>query len=186
MVKVLCVIDVQKDFIDGSLGTKEAQAALPNIVEKIKNWKWFTITTMDTHHHDYLSTHEGKELPVVHCEYNTEGWNMPKSVQDALEDSAYLGRCCKNTFGSLNKHNAPAFYADDLVGKIEAVAGGKDLEIILVGFCTDICVVSNALILRAYFPNATIKVDSTCCAGTTPQMHIKALDVMKSCQIEII
>lgn len=185
MVKVLCVIDVQNDFIDGSLGTREAQATLPNIAEKIKNWKGFTIATMDTHRGDYLSTHEGKKLPVVHCEYNTKGWEMPTSVEEALEESAYLGRCCKNTFGSLNKHNSPAFYAQDLVSKIEAIAGRKDLEIMLIGYCTDICVISNALIFRAYFPEATIKVDSTCCAGTTPQMHAKALDVMNSCQIEI-
>lgn len=186
MVKVLCVIDVQNDFIDGSLGTKEAQAVLPNIVKKINYWKGFTVATMDTHHQDYLSTHEGKKLPVVHCEYNTDGWNMPKSVNDALEDTAYLGCCCKNTFGSLNKHNTPSFYAKDLVSKIDAVAGKNDLEITLIGFCTDICVVSNALILRAYFPDATIKVDSTCCAGTTPQRHDKALTVMKSCQIDIL
>lgn len=186
MVKILCVIDVQNDFIDGTLGTKEAQIVLPNIVEKIKNWKGFTIATMDTHHSDYPSTHEGKKLPIIHCEYNTEGWMMPKSVNDALEDTAYLGRCCKNTFGSLNRHNSPVFFAEDLVSRIEAIAGKKDLEITLIGFCTDICVVSNALILRAYFPEATIKVDSTCCAGTTSQMHKEALNVMNSCQIEIL
>lgn len=186
MIKVLCVIDVQNDFIDGSLGTKEAQAVLPSIVDKIENWKGFTIATMDTHRQDYLSTREGKKLPVPHCEYNEKGWAMPDSVKKALDDSAYLGRCCKSTFGSLNKHDSPPFYAKDLVGKIESVAGNDDLDITLIGFCTDICIVSNALILRTYFPDASIKVDSLCCAGTSSQMHAKALDVMNSCQIEII
>ena len=186
LVKVLCVIDVQNDFIDGSLGTNEAQAVLPNIVEKIKSWKGFTIATMDTHNLDYLSSHEGKKLPVVHCLFNEKGWRMPKSVESALEDGAYLGRCCKSTFGSLNHHSTPSGFAKDLVDKINDTANGFNLEITLMGFCTDICVVSNALILRAYFPEATIKVDSSCCAGTTPEMHQKALDVMKSCQIEII
>lgn len=184
--KVLCVIDVQNDFIDGSLGTKEAQAVLPNIIKKIKNWNGFTIATMDTHGEDYLSTREGRKLPVIHCVHREKGWEMPDSVKAALEDGAYLGSYCKDTFASLRQHDEPSYFTQDVPQRIKEIAGSRDLEITLIGFCTDICIVSNALILRSYFPDATITVDSTCCAGTSPQSHQEALDVMKSCQIEII
>ena len=185
LVKVLCVIDVQNDFIDGSLGTNEAQAVLPNIVEKIKSWKGFTIATMDTHNLDYLSSHEGKKLPVVHCLFNEKGWRMPKSVESALEDGAYLGRCCKSTFGSLNHHSTPSGFAKDLVDKINDTANGFSLEITLIGFCTDICVVSNAIMAKAFLPEVRIIVDSRACAGVTKDLHEAALLVMKSCQIEV-
>jgi len=181
MEKILVLIDVQNDFITGSLANKEAQKALPNIVEKVKNWNESIYATLDTHYKDYLNTLEGQRLPVKHCIEDTEGRLFPKELEDILfsKDCTIIS---KTTFGSISSVNNPY---NDLPNTIEDNLT-DDFEITLFGFCTDICVISNALILRAYFPNTIIKVDSSCCAGTTPENHKAALKVMKSCQIDII
>ncbi|MFR6291023.1 MAG: cysteine hydrolase family protein [Peptococcaceae bacterium] len=168
--KVLVVIDMQNDFISGSLGTSEAQAIVKKVKTKInqavKN-KDAVLFTRDTHGADYLDTQEGKKLPVPHCIRYTSGWQIEKSLQ--IPDARIFD---KNTFGSL-----------DLVHHL-LCANCTEVEI--VGVCTDICVVSNALLMKAYLPELTIRVDSSCCAGTTPENHQKALDVMAQCQIEVL
>ena len=166
MKKTLIVIDMQNDFIDGALGTKEAQAIVPNVKKKIEEYKARgdeIIFTRDTHFEKYLETNEGKHLPVEHCIRNTHGWH----IADGL---ATDGCDCvdKITFGWTK------WYGYDFE------------EIELVGLCTDICVVSNALILKATFPEINITVDASCCAGVTPESHQAALTTMKMCQINVI
>ena len=172
MRKVLVVVDMQNDFISMALGTKEAISILPRVREKIAHFDGEVIFTRDTHSEDYLTTREGKLLPVPHCIKGTRGWE----IEDSLK--AYCGEVIfdKPTFGStllsayLVKENAKT--------PIDSVT--------LVGLCTDICVVSNALIIKATFPDADVKVDSRCCAGVTPESHEAALRTMQMCQIEII
>ncbi|MBR1592710.1 MAG: cysteine hydrolase [Ruminococcus sp.] len=170
-MKILAVIDMQNDFIDGSLGTKEAENIVPLVAEKIKSFKnsgYEVVFTRDTHNEDYLSTMEGKKLPVVHCIKNTRGWE----ISDKLDTSG----CTiidKPTFGSY-----------DLA---EFIAGNPRInEIVIVGLCTDICVISNALLIKARLPEIKITVDSSCCAGVTPQSHENALSAMKMCHIDIM
>lgn len=172
-MKLLIVVDMQNDFIDGSLGTPEAVAIIPNVIEKINNWDGDIIATLDTHSDDYLDTNEGKSLPVEHCIENTYGHKINTRVQKALfeskDNTSYIQ---KRTFGSTA---LPEFIR------------GKDIEYIeLVGLCTDICVVSNALLLKANYPEVNIAVDASCCAGVTPESHKAALLTMKMCQIDII
>jgi nicotinamidase-related amidase len=168
MKKTLIVIDMQKDFIDGSLGTKEAQTIVPNVKKKIEEHKARgdeIIFTRDTHDEDYLNTNEGKHLPVEHCIEGTEGWKIHPDLD--IKDCEHID---KPNFGW-------PFWAFD----------SRDLEDIeIVGLCTDICVVSNALILKANYPWANITVDASCCAGVTPESHKAALTTMKMCQINVI
>lgn len=173
MEKVLVVIDMQNDFVDGTLGTKEAVAIVPNVVKKIKEWDGPIIATRDTHGNDYLNTSEGKKLPVSHCIKDTEGWMINKEVENALaiKNTIYIN---KPTFGSTN-----------LPGIIKLITK-KNMSIEIIGLCTDICVVSNALFLKTHFPETQIAVDASCCAGVTPETHKAALTTMKMCQIEII
>lgn len=162
-MKTLIVVDMQNDFIDGSLGTKEAQAIVPNVKKKIQEYKNRgdeIIFTRDTHQSDYLDTPEGKKLPVVHCIEGTKGWQIADGLE--VEGCTYID---KPTFGWTH-WNERTFQ-----------------EIEMVGLCTDICVVSNALILKATFPSVEITVDAGCCAGVTPQTHLAALETMKMCQI---
>ena len=169
MKNILIVVDMQNDFIDGSLGTKEAVAIIPYVINKISEYRQRgdeVIFTADTHFENYLSTNEGKHLPVKHCIKGTGGWKISQKLD--VGESKIIE---KPTFGYLKWKN-----------EIENV---DDLTIELVGLCTDICVVSNALILKATFPSATIKVDSSCCAGVTPSSHFSALETMKMCQIEV-
>lgn len=181
MKKILIVIDMQNDFITGSLGTPEAQAIVPNVVSVIKNFaKGDIYYTQDTHSRDdYSETLEGQKLPIQHCISGTAGWEIEESVGDELNakfgEKSIHGPYCveKITFGS-----------NDLVDNIEFDSDILE-SITLVGLCTDICVVSNALLLRAAFPNTKIVVYEDCCAGTTPENHQAALTVMKSCQIDI-
>lgn len=165
MKKTLIVVDMQNDFIDGSLGTKEAQAIVENVKKKIAEYQERgdeVIFTRDTHEEDYLETPEGKKLPVKHCIYGTKGWE----IAEGLETS---GCVCidKPTFGWMR-------WSERSFEEIE-----------LVGLCTDICVVSNALILKAAFPDVEITVDASCCAGVTPNTHKAALETMKMCQIQV-
>ncbi len=174
MKRFLIVVDIQKDFVDGSLGTSEAVGIIENVCRKIETFDGEIIATLDTHNKDYLNTYEGKKLPVVHCVKGTDGWLLNEKVKAALDQKGFTA-VEKNSFGSV-----------DLPGIIRKKAGeGKDISIELIGLCTDICVVSNALILKANFPESQISVDSSCCAGVTPQLHNAALMTMKSCQIDV-
>lgn len=173
-MKFLIVIDMQNDFIDGALGTKEAQAIVPLACEKIRNFEGKIIATMDTHNENYLNTQEGKTLPVLHCIENTTGWDINDDIDEAIYGKPHL-KIYKHTFGTF-----------DLPKWIKETAHtfGEEIEAIeLIGVCTDICVINNALILKAAFPEVPIIVDATCCAGVTPELHEAALKVMKSCQI---
>ncbi len=173
MKNFLIVVDMQNDFIDGSLGTAEADAIVNNVVRKIESFNGDIIATFDTHYENYLETSEGKNLPVSHCIKGTDGWNLNNKVLNALESKGYT-QVEKLTFGSI-----------DLPKLIEEKADGDDFTIELIGLCTDICVVSNALILKANFPEKYICVDSSCCAGVTPESHNSALTTMKMCQVDI-
>lgn len=174
-MKTLIVIDMQKDFIDGSLGTKEAVEIVPRVKQKIAEYVSRgdeIIFTRDTHSEGYLNTHEGKNLPVPHCIKWTEGWKIPNGI-DIPE--------CEH----IDKHSFGWNMWDMIYNSEGTLVDRKFDEIEIIGLCTDICVISNALILRALYPEIEITVDASCCAGTTPEMHEKALNVMRSCQIKI-
>ena len=174
MKRFLVVVDMQKDFGDGALGTAEAVAIVPAVAEKIKNFDGEIFVTFDTHYENYPETAEGKKLPVPHCIKGTDGWQLDKTVAAALEGRKYTA-VEKPTFGSV-----------ELPRLIEKAAGGVDFAVELIGLCTDICVVSNTLLLKANFPEAPIAVDAACCAGVTVQAHEAALATMRSCQIDAI
>lgn len=176
MKKILVIVDMQKDFINGSLGTKEAQEILPKIVEYINGLPDDTlfIFTKDTHQEDYLNTPEGKKLPIKHCIEKTEGWEIPNSLTAPFCYSPFVIN--KPTFGSVELMD----YLSDMIDCEE------DTEIEFCGLCTDICVVSNVLMAKAFFPNAKIVVNSNLCAGVTPETHEAALTTMRSCQIDVI
>ena len=174
MKRVLVVVDMQNDFIDGALGTQEAQAIVGNVVKKIEEYQGEKVfATRDTHGDDYMNTSEGKHLPVPHCMKGTEGWEIRQEVSEALQ---------KVNAEIVDK---PFFGSMVLVDKMAEQGFQKELEIELVGLCTDICVVSNALLLKARLPEAIIRVDKSCCAGVTPQSHEAALLTMKMCHIDI-
>ncbi len=175
MEKVLIVVDMQNDFVDGALGTKEAEAVVARVVQKIMQSEGRILATMDTHEHDYLETAEGKKLPVPHCIRQTDGWQLNAKVRQALEEKDYE-LIEKETFGCVG-----------LVEKIgRMLQENNGLEAELIGLCTDICVVSNALLLKAHFPQMRIQVDADCCAGVTPKTHQAALETMKMCQIDVV
>ena len=180
--KILIVIDVQNDFITGALRNEEAIKALPNIVKLLKTEKYDEIhATMDTHDKDYLKTLEGQKLPVEHCIYCTHGWKMPEEVETLLRN-ANAEIYEKPTFGStwlINHLKANCQW--DGITTFET-----DYEFTIIGFCTDICVVSNALMLRAHFPNSKITIRKDCVAGVTPESNEAALLTMKMCQIDVI
>lgn len=173
MKHFLIVVDMQKDFVDGALGTPEAVAIVPNVMDKILNFDGQIFATLDTHTADYMNTAEGKKLPVPHCIKGTPGWMLNDEVAAALEQKGYTP-VEKVTFGSVM-----------LPRMIYQAAGGDTFTLELVGLCTDICVVSNALMLKANFPEMEISVDSTCCAGVSPATHQAALETMRCCQITV-
>lgn len=173
MKKFLVVVDMQKDFVDGALGSPEAVNIVPAVVSKIRDFDGGIFVTYDTHENNYPDTLEGKNLPVPHCIRGTEGWQLDKSVAAALEGKSFTA-VEKPTFGSVS-----------LPGLIAEAAGDEDFTIELIGLCTDICVVSNALLLKAFFPEHEISVDPVCCAGVTSAAHEAALQTMKSCQVKI-
>jgi len=182
-MNILIVVDMQKDFIDGTLGTPEAVAIVENVVQRIENSKdELILFTKDTHQHDYLSTAEGKKLPVVHCVENTEGWQINQTILNAWrnnKNTIILPELTDNTFTKL------VFASVDLVEFLKSqVADIEKIEIL--GLCTDICVVSNALMIKNTIPDISISVNPACCAGVTPQSHTEALNVMKMCHIDII
>ena len=172
MNNILIVVDMQNDFVDGALGTPEALAIVPHVCAKIRAFQGNIFVTMDTHDAGYLQTREGRFLPVAHCIKGTPGWALNTDVAHALEDK------------SAAIVEKPTFGAVDLPQRIAAIGTPDSIE--LIGLCTDICVVSNALLLKAHFPQTDILVDAACCAGVTPQAHKSALDTMQSCQIEVL
>lgn len=189
MSKVLVVVDMQNDFVTGSLGTKEAQAIVPNVINKVKEYvkrNLFIYTTQDTHESNYLETLEGLCLPVEHCIVNTDGWELIPELKSVFNLELNPDFVMKYTkLFSLEKET---FGSNDLVNMLKRhhLEVNEITEIEVIGVCTDICVVSNVMLIRAMFPNIPITVDASCCAGVTPQSHLKALDVMKMCQINVI
>ena len=173
MKKILIVVDMQNDFIDGALGTVEAQNIIPSVAKEISDFDGDIYATLDTHSENYLETSEGKSLPVMHCIKGTLGWEINKDVLEPLEKKGYTS-VIKPSFGSLT-----------LPQLIKERYDVNNIEIELIGVCTDICVVSNALILKANFPETKISVNASCCAGVTPDAHEAALDTMRSCQINV-
>lgn len=171
---ILIVVDMQKDFVTGALGSVQAQSILPKVAEKVKSFEGRLIFTMDTHGEDYFETQEGRRLPVKHCVKGTDGWNTEGILAEyAKAKNAAVYE--KLTFGSIA-----------LAQDLRRLNEQKAIDAIeLVGVCTDICVISNALLLKAYLPEVTIRVDASCCAGVTVQKHEAALETMRSCQIEV-
>lgn len=174
MKKLLIVVDMQKDFVDGALGTSEAVAIVDNVVKKIENFDGDIIATYDTHPENYMDTQEGKNLPVPHCIKGTDGWALNAKVQAALN---------KKGFTAIEK---PTFGSVDLPEYIKANYNPDEIEIELIGLCTDICVVSNALLMKANFLETKVSVDASCCAGVTVESHNAALLTMKMCQVNVI
>ena len=172
-MNILVVIDMQNDFIDGALGTPEAVAIVPKVMVKMMNFDGLVLATRDTHGEDYLERQEGKKLPVVHCIKGTHGWEIKDEIQQLLISQPID----KPTFGS----EALGKVLKDLNNDVEPID-----SITLVGLCTDICVISNAMLLKAFLPEVPLMVDASCCAGVTPESHERALEAMKACQIEII
>ena len=172
----LIVVDMQKDFVDGALGTPEAVKIVPAVARRIREAReagWSVIATLDTHGENYMETSEGKHLPVPHCIRGTEGWQLNADVAAALGEGAALVE--KPTFGSVR--------LPEIIREADP-EGQRVIE--LLGLCTDICVVSNALLLKANFPEAEIRVNPACCAGVTPEKHLAALETMRSCQIGMV
>ena len=168
--RLLIVVDMQKDFIDGSLGTAEAKAIVPRVASRVREYTEAgdeVVFTMDTHFQDYLDTLEGKKLPVSHCQKGTSGWEL------CGELAGIAGRRFeKGTFGSLEC--------------MEYAAKGAYASVELIGLCTDICVISNAMLIKAFNPQLPIQVNASCCAGVTPESHQNALKAMEMCQIDVI
>ncbi len=174
MSKILVVVDMQNDFIDGALGTSEAAAIVEPVTDLVKNWDGDVVFTRDTHEENYMDTLEGHNLPVPHCIRGTRGWELASGLKKWAEEhnSHIINKC---TFGSreLGEYLERADHSE----KID--------EVVLVGLCTDICVISNAMIAKAFLINTPVAVISSCCAGVTPESHARALQAMAACQIEI-
>ena len=175
MKKALIVVDMQKDFVDGALGSPTAEAIVPAVAEKIRKFDGDTIlVTLDTHDTSYLQTLEGQKLPISHCIKGTPGHALNQDVQMALDGKTYI-LVEKLTFGSFD---VPKILTEKYLG--------ETLELELLGLCTDICVISNAMLLKAFLPEVPVIVDSLCCAGVTADSHERALEAMKACQVEVV
>ena len=172
MRKILIVIDMQNDFIDAALGTKEAVSIVEAVKEKIRSFPAEdVIATMDTHDEGYMQTQEGKNLPVMHCIKGTDGWKIRPDIAELLTGARI--------------YEKPTFGSTALAADLKDLSEKEEIELELIGLCTDICVVSNALLLKAVMPEVKISVDAACCAGVTPQKHLAALETMRSCQIDV-
>ena len=172
MKDVLIVVDMQNDFIDGALGTAEAVSIVPNVVEKVKSFPGTVIFTRDTHTENYLSTQEGRKLPVTHCVKGTPGWQIRAELEALRKTDAV---------------DKPGFGSTALAHMLATKDKAEGLSsVTLVGLCTDICVISNAMLIKAALPEVPVIVDAACCAGVTPASHKNALEAMKMCQIDII
>ncbi len=173
MHQLLIVVDMQKDFIDGALGTKEAEAIVPAVAEKIRRFPGQVIFTRDTHGENYLRTQEGRRLPVPHCLKGTPGWEIRPELLALAPEAELVDK--------------PGFGSVELARRLARLHEAQPLDgVTLVGLCTDICVLSNALLLKAFLPEVPLTVDAACCAGVTPESHRHALEAMKSCQIQVI
>ncbi len=172
MQDILVVVDMQNDFIDGALGTKEAVSIVPLVKDKITNFTGKVLFTRDTHQDNYLSTQEGRNLPVPHCIKETEGWQIRHELDELRQTEAID----KPSFGSVE------------LGQLLVDENAKEPinSITFVGLCTDICVISNAMLTKAFLPEVQIVIDSKCCAGVTPESHETALSAMKACQIKVV
>jgi len=168
-MKYLIVVDMQVDFVSGALGTKEAQAIVENVADRIRTFDGRVIFTRDTHEENYLTTQEGRNLPVPHCIRGTDGWQIIPELQPLVTGPVID----KPTFGS--PELAALLTEEHAAAPIESIT--------LIGLCTDICVISNALIIKAHLPEVPVLVDAACCAGVTPQSHENALAAMAMCQI---
>lgn len=178
-MKILVVVDMQNDFVDGALGTKEAVAIVPKVVEKINTFDGEFAVTQDTHKENYPETQEGKNLPVAHCIEQSDGWKLVAPVHDALK-KRFDGGTMPQFFYK------PAFGSVQLAGWLLNTNKNNPIdEVVLIGLCTDICVISNAMLVKAYLPEVKVTVDAACCAGVTPESHNNALSAMKMCQINI-
>ncbi len=170
-MKYLIVVDMQNDFIDGALGTAEAVAIVPKVKAKIEGFDGRVLFTRDTHEADYLSSQEGKNLPVEHCVRGTEGWQINAELEALRKNEAI---------------DKPSFGSVELAQMLKAENEKENIESIeLIGLCTDICVISNAMLIKAFLPEIPVEVDASCCAGVTPESHKRALDAMAVCQIKI-
>ena len=172
MQDILVVVDMQNDFIDGVLGTKEAVGIVPLVKDKITNFSGMVFFTRDTHQDNYLSTQEGRNLPVSHCIKETEGWQIRHELDELRQTEAID----KPSFGSVE------------LGQLLVNENAKESinSITFVGLCTDICVISNAMLTKAFLPEVQIIIDSKCCAGVTPESHATALSAMKACQVKVV
>ena len=167
MNDLILIIDMQNDFIDGSLGTKEAQAIVPRVQKKLLTTDRVIMFTQDTHGQDYMDSQEGKNLPIKHCIKSEKGWEICDALKPYVKES--------------NVFEKPTFGCTKLIQAVEPYE-----SITIVGLCTDICIISNVLLIKAFYPEKMIRVDSKCCAGVTPESHENALKAMRSCQIKII
>lgn len=172
MRKILIVIDMQNDFIDAALGTPEAVSVVEAVKDKIRSYApENVIATMDTHGENYMETQEGRYLPVPHCIKGSEGWKIRSDIAALLEGAKI--------------YEKPTFGSTALAADLRELSEKEEIELELVGLCTDICVASNALLLKAFMPEVKISVDAACCAGVTPEKHLAALETMRSCQIQV-
>ena len=172
MRRILIDIDMQNDFTDAALGTKEATAIVENVKNKIRSYPVAdVIATMGTHGENYMDTQEGGNLPVVHCVKGTDGWKIRPDIAVLL------------TWAKI--YEKPTFGSTVLAADMKKLADTEEIELELIGLCTDICVVSNALLLKAFMPEVKISVDADCCSGVTPEKHQAALETMRSCQIHV-
>lgn len=176
-MKILVVVDMQNDFIDGALGKKEAVAIVPNVVEKIKSFEGGIIYTRDTHEENYMETQEGKNLPVPHCIRGTKGWELNPEIEVLRKETPID----KITFGS---KDIGALLKEQHEVLLQQGKDGIE-SVTFVGLCTDICVISNVMIVKAFLPEVPVIVDASCCAGVTPESHKNALEAMKMCQVII-
>ncbi len=171
-MEILVVVDMQNDFINGSLGSQKAQEIVPRVEEKIRTFQGRVLATADTHEEDYLDTMEGKKLPVRHCIRGTKGWEIEERIRKLLPEPPIE----KGTFGSRSLAEAlTEIHKETPIGSIT-----------LIGLCTDICVISNAMLCKAFLPEVPVCVDASCCAGVTPESHAQALEAMKMCHIDIL
>ena len=173
MRDILIVVDMQKDFIDGALGTAEAVAIVPSVVDKVRSFEGDIIFTRDTHFENYADTQEGHNLPVLHCVRGTAGWEICKELKPFTGNAQIVD---KVTFGSMELGPLlQELHEEDAISSVT-----------VVGLCTDICVISNVMIIKAFLPEVPVIVDAACCAGVTPDSHRTALDAMKMCQVQIV
>ena len=173
-MRALIVVDMQNDFVDGALGTPEAAAIVPAVADRISGWDGEIYVTQDTHGPDYLETQEGRLLPVPHCVQGTRGWLLAPAVEAALAGREGVRLFKKPSFGSRELAEALADREEELE------------EIVMIGLCTDICVLSNAIILKAFLPETPMTVDAACCAGVSPQSHRRALEALRGCQVRVV